>query len=147
MELEHSRVQAHVQRMRRLPAVLLAAATALALLFSASVHGAEKKKKKKAEPEPVVSVISAVNGNTVDVTVGTATKTLKISQFTEIRLNGQKGSAADLQPGMTVSEVVLGADPSVASRINVAGSPAAAAAPTPEKKKRKAKTDAADDKR
>ena len=133
--------------MRRLPALLLAAATTLALLCSSELRAADKKKKKKTEPEPVVSVISAVTADTVGVTVGTATKTLKLSPFTEIRVNGQKGSAADLQPGMTVSEVVLGADPTVASRINVAGSPVAAAAPSPEKKKRKPKAESADDKR
>jgi hypothetical protein len=81
-------------------------------------------------------VIAAINGNTVDIAMGTTTKTLKVTQFTEVRLNGQKGSPADLRPGMVVTEFVLGADPSVASRINASGAAAPVETATPEKKKR-----------
>ena len=110
----------------------------VALVGAVSATAADKKKKKEP-PEPVISTIAAINGNTVDITTGTATKTLKVSQFTEVRVNGQKGSAADLKPGMTVSEVALGADPSVASRINATGSALPIETPAPEKKKRKKK--------
>lgn len=128
----------------KIPSLRLAAILLIAVLLGAiPANGADKKKKKEAL-EPVISTIAAVNGNMVDITTGTATKTLKVSQFTEVRVNGQKGSAADVKPGMTVSEVVLGADPSVASRINVAGSALPIETPTPEKKKRKKKEAAAE---
>ena len=128
----------------KIPSLRLAAILLIAVLLGVvPANGADKKKKKEA-PEPVISTIAAVNGNMVDITTGTATKTLKVSQFTEVRVNGQKGSAADVKPGMTVSEVVLGADPSVASRINVAGSALPIETPTPEKKKRKKKEAAAE---
>jgi len=119
--------------------LLLIASVMLSVLVSAPVDAFEKKKKAKKEVEPVMNVISAVGGNTIDVTTGASTKTLKISQFTEVKVNGQKASAADLKQGMTVSEVILGADPSVASRINAAGSAVAAETPAPAKKKRKKK--------
>jgi hypothetical protein len=115
----------------------------VALVGALPVSAADKKKKKEPS-EPIVSTVAAVNGNVIDITTGTATKTLKMSQFTEVRVNGQKGSPADLKPGMTVSEVVLGADPSVASRINAAGSALPIETPTPEKKKRKKKEPAAE---
>jgi hypothetical protein len=40
---------------------------------------------------------------------------------------------------MVVTEVVLGADPSVASRINASGSAVAAETPAPEKKRKSTK--------
>jgi hypothetical protein len=122
--------------MKRRSAALFIVVTAVALLLAAPAHSADKKKARKP-PEPVTSSISAISGNTVDITTGSTTKSLKVTQFTEVRLNGQKGSAADLKPGMVVTEVVLGADPSVASRINASGSAAAIEAPAPEKKKKK----------
>jgi hypothetical protein len=42
-------------------------------------------------------------------------KTLTVTQFTEVTLNGQKASFADLKPGMTVSVVL--SSPTQASRI------------------------------
>ena len=130
--------------MTRRPVILFIATAALALFAAAQVDAADKKKKKEP-PEPVISTIAAINGNAIDVRTGTTTKTLKVTQFTEVRVNGQKGSAADLKPGMTVSEVALGADPSVASRINASGAAVAEETPAPEKKKRsKKKKDAAE---
>ena len=45
------------------------------------------------------------------------TKTLTITQFTEINVNGRKATVAELKPGMIVN-VTLGTDPSKVSRIN-----------------------------
>ena len=69
-------------------------------------------KKKSAAPalEHHETVISSVSGNTVTVSDSKTTKTLTVTQFTEITVNGQKATAADLKPGMTVS-VTLGTDP------------------------------------
>jgi len=47
-------------------------------------------------------------------------KTLGITQFTEITVNGVKATAADLKPGMNVT-VTLGTDPTKAARINATG--------------------------
>jgi hypothetical protein len=118
--------------MKRLSAALFIAVT---LSLTAPADAADKKKAKKPS-EPITSSITAIRSNVVDITTGTTTKSLKVTQFTEVRLNGQKGSAADLRPRMVVTEVVLGADPSVASRINASGSAAAVETPAPENKKR-----------
>ena len=125
--------------MKRRSAHVAVASIILALVSAVSVHAADKKKAKKTS-EPVVNIIAAIDGNTIDITTGTATRSLKITQFTEVRLNGQKASAADLKPGMIVTDVALGADPTVASRLNASGSAAAAVeTPAPEKKKKKKK--------
>jgi hypothetical protein len=121
--------------MKRLSAALLFSVT---FCLATPGYAADKKKAKKS-PEPTTSSIAAINGNMVDITTGPTTKSLKVTQFTEVRLNGQKGSAADLKPGMVVTEVVLGADPSVASRINVSGSAVAVETPAPDKKKKSTK--------
>jgi hypothetical protein len=138
MTLAEIRFSGHVHHMKRFPVIRFITAAVVAFSAVASVHAADKKKKKE-RPEPVVSTIAAINGNTVEVTTGSTTKSLKVTQFTEIRVNGQKGSAADLKPGMTVSEVALGADASVASRINASGSAVAVETPAPEKKKKSTK--------
>ena len=132
--LAETEFRGHVECMKRLPLSLLLALAAAVCVALAPVSAADKKKKKEP-PEPVISTIAAINGNTIDVKTGSTTKTLKVTQFTEVRVNGAKGSAADLKPGMTVSEVALGADPTVASRINAAGSTVAAETAAPEKKK------------
>jgi hypothetical protein len=92
---------------------------ALCALLSLNVaFGASKKKK---EP-PVVHVptISSVTANSITVAEEKTTKTLGINQFTEIMLNGQKATVAELKPGMAVT-VTLGTDPTKAARINATG--------------------------
>jgi hypothetical protein len=78
--------------------------------------------KKKAAPPPVQHhpVISSVTANSITVTEDKITKTLTINQFTEITVNGQRATAAELKPGMTVN-VTLGTDATKASRINATG--------------------------
>jgi hypothetical protein len=74
--------------------------------------------KKKPTPAATVhrTMISAVTGNSVTVSDDKTAKTLTVNQFTEISVNGQKGTLADLKPGMVVN-VVLGTSPTQASRI------------------------------
>jgi hypothetical protein len=74
--------------------------------------------KKKATPAPTArpTMISAVTGNSITVTDEKTAKTLTVNQFTEISVNGQKGTLADLKPGMVVN-VVLGTSPTQASRV------------------------------
>jgi hypothetical protein len=78
--------------------------------------------KKKASPPPLIKAptISAVTANSITVSDEKSTKTLTITQFTEIQVNGQKATAADLKPGMAVT-ITLATDPTKASRINATG--------------------------
>src|SRR6266536_6138128 len=89
---------------------ILLAAIAIAPAFG-------KGRKKKPVPAYHQPVISSVTGNAITVSDQNTTRTLTITQFTEITVNGQRASIADLKPGMTVS-VTLGTDPSRAARIN-----------------------------
>ena len=95
--------------------------SALVAVMVSSVFGAGKKKKQTPAP-PHETVISSVSGNAITVTEGKVTRAFTITQFTEINVNGQKATIADLKPGMTVS-VTIGTDPSRASRVNASGVP------------------------
>jgi hypothetical protein len=105
--------------MRKLHLILLIATALLGIVITNSALGGGKK---KATPPPVSRspVIASVNANAVTVTEEKTTKTFTISQFTEINVNGQRATIADLKPGMLVS-VTLGTDPSRASRISATG--------------------------
>jgi hypothetical protein len=78
--------------------------------------------KKKATPPPLVQTptIAAVRADSITIKEAQGTKTLGITQFTEINVNGRKATVAELKPGMTVN-VTLGTDPSKASRVNATG--------------------------
>ena len=88
---------------------------AVAVLSITPAFGASKK--KPTPPPQQGLTISSVSANSITVTEGKTAKTLAITQFTEIIVNGQKATIAELKPGMTVS-VTLGTDPTRASRIN-----------------------------
>ena len=93
------------------------------LLFAIAVTSAfAGSKKKKASPTPKYRppVISSVTGNTITVTEEKTTRAFTVNQFTEITVNGQRASIADLKPGMTVN-VTIGVDPSQAGRITATG--------------------------
>jgi hypothetical protein len=77
---------------------------------------------KKKDPPPLIKspTIASVTATSITVAEGKLTKTLTITQFTEITVNGQKATAAELKPGMTVS-ITMGTDPTKASRINASG--------------------------
>ena len=96
-----------------LPLVFLVGFLAIGPAFGAS--------KKKTEP-PVIKAptIVSVTATSVTVTEEKSTKTLTINQFTEITVNGQRATAANLKPGMTVN-IALGTDPKIASRISATG--------------------------
>ena len=89
------------------------------MLFS---EGALAGSKKKPTPPATVQAptIVAVTENSITVKDPQTTRTLTITQFTEINVNGRKAPAAELKPGMTVN-VTLGTDPSKVSRINATG--------------------------
>ena len=94
-------------------------AVLLGMLVSSAAFGASKK---KAAPPPQIKAptISSVTATSITVAEEKATKTLTIDKFTEITVNGQRATAADLKPGMTVS-ITLGTDSSKASRIVATG--------------------------
>jgi len=94
---------------------ILLAAIAIAPAFG-------KGRKTKATPAYQQPVIASVTGNAITVSEQKTTRTFTVTQFTEITVNGQRASIADLKPGMTVS-VTLGMDPTHASRILATGVP------------------------
>lgn len=96
-------------------AVYLIVITVLLFLSEISAVAGSKKKPTPAPPQP--PTISSVTANSITIKDENATKTLTITQFTEINVNGRKATAAELKPGMAVN-VTLGTDPSKASRIN-----------------------------
>ena len=85
--------------------------------------------KPRATPTPThqVTVISAVTASSMTVETQTVadkggnvldktSRTYEVSNFTEITVNGQRATLADLKPKMKVS-VTIGTDPSKAARI------------------------------
>jgi hypothetical protein len=91
----------------------------LVALLAITANGAGKK-KKATPPQQQATTITSVTANRVTVSENKTARTFTITQFTEIIVNGQRGTAADLKPGMTVS-VTIGTDASRASRINASG--------------------------
>jgi len=103
-----------MKNVRWLMLIFVCAALAMSPAFGAS--------KKKTTPPAAVQgpVISSVTASSVTVTEGKTSKTLTIDTFTEIIVNGQKATVAELKPGMAVN-VSLGTDPSKATRIVATG--------------------------
>jgi hypothetical protein len=98
---------------------LFVIALSLGMLFSVSVF-AGSKKKPTPPPQAPPTTITSVTANSVTISEAKVAKSLAITQFTEINVNGRRATAAELKPGMTVT-VTLGGDPSSASRINATG--------------------------
>ena len=94
------------------------------LICAAAAPAFAGSRKKKATPAPEYHppVISSVTGNSITVTEEKTTRTFIVTQFTEINVNGQRGTIADLKPGMTVN-VTIGVDPTRAGRIVATGAP------------------------
>jgi hypothetical protein len=89
----------------------------IGLLAASPASGASKNKTPPINQTPVITSVTA---NSVSITEGKITRTLAITQFTEITVNGVKATAAELKPGMNVN-VTLGIDSAKASRINASG--------------------------
>jgi hypothetical protein len=85
--------------------------------------GKGRKKKATSVPAYHQPVISGVTGNAITVSDQKTTRTFTITPFTEINVNGQRATIADLKAGMTAN-VTIGMDPSHASRIVATGLPA-----------------------
>jgi len=94
----------------------------LVLITASPTFAGGRKKKATPAPEYHPPVISSVTGNSITVTEEKTTRAFIVTQFTEINVNGQRGTIADLKPGMTVS-VTIGVDPTRAGRIVATGAP------------------------
>ena len=101
---------------------LVAVCTLLAVITATPALAGSKKKKASSVPRYHSPVISSVTGNAITVSEEKTMRTFVITQFTEINVNGQRGTIADLKPGMTVS-VTIGVDPTRAGRIVATGAP------------------------
>jgi hypothetical protein len=91
----------------------------LGMLLSSAAFGGSKK-KPSPPPQSQSPTITSVTANSITVMEGKMAKTLLITQFTEINVNGQRATVADLKPGMTVT-FVISTDATKASRINATG--------------------------
>ena len=92
---------------------ILLATIALAPAFGKG----QKKKATQAYQQPI---IASVAGNAITVSEQKTARTFTVTQFTEITVNSQRASIADLKPGMRVN-FTFGVDPSRAARINASG--------------------------
>ena len=100
--------------------LLVVACILLAAITFAPAFG--KGRKKTATTAYQQPVITSVTGNAITVSEQKTARTFTVTQFTEITVNGQRASIADLKPGMTVN-VTIGVDPLRAARINATGAP------------------------
>jgi hypothetical protein len=105
--------------MNRLSVVVLLLTAALA---TAPVFAGGRKKKSSPTPKYQTPIISSVTANSITVTQDKVTRAYTITRFSEVTVNGQKATIADLKPGMAVS-VTIGVDPTQASRVVASGAP------------------------
>ena len=100
------------------------------LALRLALPGASGAPKPTPKPpfKPPYTVIQSVDATAKTITVGhvnsmdTATTQYKITQFTDIQVNGEKGTVDQLQTGMKVS-VTPGSDATVADRIVASPAP------------------------
>jgi hypothetical protein len=102
---------------------IVVSALLAALMVSPAIGGGRKKKAASPKPKYQPPEITNVMPNAVTVTDQNGTRTFIVTQFTEINVNGQRATLADLKPGMTAT-VTIGTDPTHASRIKAEGVPA-----------------------
>jgi hypothetical protein len=104
--------QANSKNMRTFIIILLMAATSFSA-FGAGHKGAKAKATPAVNHETVISTVTPTE---ITVTEDKTAKTYVLTQFTEITLNGNRATAADLKPGMKVS-VTIGTDATHLSRV------------------------------
>jgi hypothetical protein len=102
-----------VTKLRFLFLAFLIGSLTLAPTFGAS-------RKKPVAPLIQGPVIASVTATSITISEGKTARTLIITPFTEIIVNGIRATAAELKPGMNVS-ITLGTDPTRAGRINATG--------------------------
>jgi hypothetical protein len=73
--------------------------------------------RRKSTPVPVhETVVTSVSPTSIVITADKVPKTYTVTQFTEVTVNGQKSTLADVKPGMLVSVTL--SDPTHLSRIS-----------------------------
>jgi hypothetical protein len=108
---------------------LVAICALLSVSVVPSVQARGRRAKHTPAPTPHPIVIAKIGANSITVTDENTTKTVTVTQFTEITVNGRRATFADLKLGMVVS---LGlSSPTEASRITATDAPA----PTPKPKR------------
>jgi len=105
------------------PFLLLAIVASLAVTgiapFTASATAANSKRLKKAKPTPepekskAFSEIKSVSGDSITVTHSKTNTTYKMSNETQIRVDGKSVRAAGLKPGMHVEVTASGINPTL----------------------------------
>jgi hypothetical protein len=106
------------------PFLLLAIVASLAVTgispFTASATAANSSKRlKKAKPTPepekskAFSEIKSVSGDSITVTHSKTTTTYKMSNETQIRVDGQSVRSTSLKPGMHVEVTPSGINPTL----------------------------------
>ena len=104
-------------------------ASVLTLLGVSALPIEASSRKAAATPTPThqQTIITAVTANSITAETQTVadkggkvldknSRTYRITQFTEITVNGQRATVADLKPKMKVS-VTIGTDPTQAARV------------------------------
>ena len=99
--------------------ITLAALLALALLTAPAYAGGHKA-PPKPKASPPKTVVTNVSATALTITDNIGSKTLNITPFTEIIVNGQKAGLADVKKGMIVDVALR--DPTTASRITAVAS-------------------------
>jgi hypothetical protein len=102
-----------------MPRATLAALLFVALAITPAYAGGHKA-APKPKPSPPKTVVTNVSANAVTINEGLGGKTLNVTPFTEIIVNGQKAGLADVKKGMIVDVVLR--DPTTASRITAVAS-------------------------
>jgi hypothetical protein len=109
----------------KIPRLIIAGLlVAAALSMPLDVHAGPPK----APPKPQYQAIDAVDATAKTITVSyhnsknPNAKTLKITERTEIQVNGAKATINELQPGMKIS-VGVGMDPTMAASLSASPAP------------------------
>ena len=90
------------------------------MLVTAPAYASGHKATPKPKASPPKTVVTNVSANAVTITDNIGSKTLNVTPFTEIIVNGQKAGLADLKKDMVVDIVLR--DPTTASRITAVAS-------------------------
>lgn len=90
-----------------------------ALVFAiGSVHAGGRKPAAKPKPTPSKTTVTDVTPTGITISDDKGSKKLNVTPFTEIIVNGQKATLADVKAGMVVDVALR--DPTTASRITAA---------------------------
>lgn len=88
------------------------------LLGTVPAFAGGRRAAPKPRPSPPKTVVANVSATALTISGNTGAKTLNVTPFTEIIVNGQKATLADVKSGMVVDVALR--DPTTASRITAA---------------------------